>query len=94
MTLKSLVLRLSQRNMGIGNQVLSAKTVLHAMCIASSLPFNPNWESVKEGQMPQVLEAKANQCQEFCHMFKENGTKTLSEAEPGDFFWSAGLNKM
>ena len=77
----------------IANQVLSAKTALHARCIASSLPFNPNWESVKEGQMAQVLEAKAKQCQEFCDMLKESGTKILAKAVPGDFFWSAGLNK-
>ena len=77
----------------IANQVLSAKTALNARRIASSLPFNPNWESVKEGQMAQVLEAKAKQCQEFCDMLKESGTKILAEAVPGDFFWSAGLNK-
>ena len=77
----------------IANQVLSAKTALHAKRTALSLPFNPNWDSLKEGQMAQVLEAKAQQCQEFCHMLKESGTKILVKAVPCDFFWSAGLNK-
>ena len=54
----------------IAHQVLSANTALQAKRIASALPFNPNWETVKEDQMKQVLEAKVKQCQDFCDLLK------------------------
>ena len=77
----------------VANHILSAKTALQAKRIASSLPFNPNWESVKEEQMSQVLTAKLQQCKEFALTLKDTGSKVIAEAVPGDFFWSAGLCK-
>ena len=77
----------------VANQILSARTALQAKRIASALPFNPIWESVKEDQMHQVITEKLKQCEDFAQALKDTGTKVIAEAVPGDFFWSAGLHK-
>ena len=77
----------------VATEILSAKTALQAKRLSSSLPYNPNWELVKEDQMAQVLEAKAKGSPEFCDTLIQSSSNILVEAVQGDLFWSSGLNK-
>ena len=49
----------------IAKNILEAKTGKIAKDEASFLPFNPNWASMKEQVMKQVLTAKVKSCSQF-----------------------------
>ena len=69
----------------IGNKILEAPTALLAKREASLLPFNPDWEDMKQEVMEEILEEKLNISEEFKRALVDSGKSVLAEAVPSDF---------
>ena len=77
----------------IAKNIRSAKNAKIAKDEASFLPFNPNWASMKEKVMKQVLTAKAESCHDFRKNLLSMESSILAQAVHDDYFWSTGLDK-
>ena len=73
--------------------ILESKNGKIAKDEAAFMPYNPDWSTIKQETMKQVLEAKAKSCPEFKTALLKTENNILAEAVRGDYYWSTGLDK-
>jgi len=76
----------------IAQKILEAKYAHSVKRVSHDIPFNPAWESRKEGIMDKILQAKFDQTPAFRQALQESEGKHLVGTAPGDFYWGSGLN--